>query len=309
MTAAVIDGRKASTELARVVRAELDELVADGGQCGLATVRVGDDFGSAMYERRLERVGCGLGVPVRQVRLPDTATEADLLDVVRALNGDGDVTGILLLRPLPARISEARVFGALDPGKDVEAVHPENAGLLALGTPRFVPSTAASVFYLLDDWLDQTGEDRAEFYRRALITVVGRSNNVGKPAVALASARQAAVQSVDEWASRSGMLGWYTRRSDVVIVAAGRPGLIRAEHVSADAIVIDVGINPSTDEDGTVRVVGDVAYDSVLDRARALTPVPGGVGPITDLWLLRNTVAAGRRRRRGVAPRPIGGAA
>lgn len=295
MTATVIDGRKAAVGLARVVGAEVAGLDAEGVRCGLATLRVGDDFASVMYERRLGRVGRDLGVPVKPVRLPGTASLSEIVDTVHALNDSDDVTGILVLRPLPTTLSEAAVFEELAPGKDVEAVHPENAGLLALGTPRFVPSTAASVFYLLDSWLDEVGEDRSAFYRSTLITVVGRSNNVGKPALALAAAREAAVQSVDAWASRSGMLGWFTRRSGVVIVAAGQPGLVKAEHINDDAIVIDVGINPMEDADGTVRVVGDVEYASVVNRARAVTPVPGGVGPITDLWLIRNTVAAARQ--------------
>jgi methylenetetrahydrofolate dehydrogenase (NADP+)/methenyltetrahydrofolate cyclohydrolase len=125
--------------------------------------------------------------------------------------------------------------------------------------------------------------------------VVGRSNNVGKPAVSLAQARQASVTSIDEWASRTGRLGRYTRGADVLIVAAGVAGLIRAEHVRAGAVVLDVGINPRTDPaTGTVRMVGDVAFDEVRERARALTPVPGGVGPVTDVWLVRNALSAAR---------------
>jgi methylenetetrahydrofolate dehydrogenase (NADP+)/methenyltetrahydrofolate cyclohydrolase len=187
------------------------------------------------------------------------------------------------------------VFRTLSPVKDIESVHPENAGLLALGTPRYVPSTAASAFHVLDAWLDQVGEDRREFYHRSLIVVVGRSNNVGKPAVSLAYERQAAVESVDEWASRAQRLGWHTRRADVLIVAAGVPGLIRAEHIREGAIVLDVGINLATDpETGGVRIVGDVDFDTVAPRARAITPVPGGIGPVTDVWLLRNAVLAAR---------------
>ncbi len=125
-----------------------------------------------------------------------------------------------------------------------------------------------------------------------MIVVVGRSNNVGKPAIALGYERQATVQSIDEWADRTNGIGRYTRWADVLIVAAGHPGLIKAEHVSDSAIVIDVGINPRFGADGTVRMVGDVDHDSVAPRVRALTPVPGGVGPVTDVWVLRNTVLA-----------------
>jgi methylenetetrahydrofolate dehydrogenase (NADP+)/methenyltetrahydrofolate cyclohydrolase len=255
---------------------------------------VGDGFSSVAYERRLHRLTAESGVPHLPRRLPPTATEADLLATIAELNADPAVSGILVLRPLPRHVDEAVVFRAIDPLKDVEAVHPENAGLLALGVPRFVPSTAASAFHLLDGWLDSVGEDRAAFYHRSLIVVVGRSNNVGKPAVSLGYDRQAAVESVDEWAARTVGLGRHTRRADVLIVAVGQPGLIKAEHVSEGAVVIDVGINPRPGPDGQVHMVGDVDHDTVAPRVRAITPVPGGVGPVTDVWVLRNTATAAR---------------
>jgi methylenetetrahydrofolate dehydrogenase (NADP+) / methenyltetrahydrofolate cyclohydrolase len=245
------------------------------------------------YEQRVRRLAAELGVPYQHTNLPETATPAELIGVVQILNADPTVSGILVLRPVPTTIDEASVFRAIDPRKDIEAVHPENAGLLALGVPRFVPSTAASAFHLLDTWLEEAGEDLADFYHRSLIVVVGRSNNVGKPAIALGYERQAAVQSIDEWSDRTKGIGRYTRWADVLIVAAGHPGLIKAEHVSDSAVVIDVGINPRFD-DGTIHMVGDVDHDSVAPRVRALSPVPGGVGPVTDVWVLRNTVLAAR---------------
>ncbi|HET6185553.1 MAG TPA: bifunctional 5,10-methylenetetrahydrofolate dehydrogenase/5,10-methenyltetrahydrofolate cyclohydrolase [Trebonia sp.] len=220
----------------------------------------------------------------------------EVLSAIRSLNADPAVSGIVVLRPLPEQVSEAGVFCALAPVKDIEAVHPENAGLLALGTPRYVPSTAAAAFHVLDTWLDNTGEDRTEFYHRSLITVVGRSNNVGKPAISLAYDREASVESVDVWASRTGRLGWHTRRADVLIVAAGAAGLIRSEHIRAGAVVLDVGINRAVDPaTGATGMVGDVSFISdVASRARAITPVPGGIGPVTDVWLIRNAVTAAR---------------
>ncbi|GHE07427.1 bifunctional protein FolD [Klenkia taihuensis] len=267
---------------------------ADGVGIGLATLAVGDQYSAGAYERRLRRLAAEVGVPYLHRSLPGTASEADVLAELEVLGADPSVTGILVLRPLPPGIDEARVFRAVDPLKDVESVHPENAGLLALGVPRFVPSTAASVFHLLDTWLDSVGEDRAAFYHRANIVVVGRSNNVGKPAISLGYERQATVQSVDEWADRTTGIGRHTRWADVLVVAAGKAGLIRAEHVSEGAVVIDVGINPRTGADGSVHMVGDVDFESVAPRVRAITPVPGGVGPVTDVWLLRNTVTAAR---------------
>ncbi|WP_308817216.1 bifunctional 5,10-methylenetetrahydrofolate dehydrogenase/5,10-methenyltetrahydrofolate cyclohydrolase [Pseudonocardia alni] len=294
MTAQVIDGRAC----ARAMKAELIDEVAQvhGHATGLATIMVGDDYGSVAYERRLQRLAREVGIAHFPHRLEGSAGIDEVSETVERLNTDDRVSGILVLRPLPPGVDESAVFRAIDPGKDVEAVHPENAGLLALGTPRFVPSTAASVFHLLDSWLDSVGEDRADFYHRSSIVVVGRSNNVGKPAISLGYEREATVQSVDVWADRTTGIGRHTRWADVLIVAAGKAGLVKAEHVSDNAIVIDVGINPMTGVDGRVHMVGDVDVESVAPRVRALTPVPGGVGPVTDVWLLRNTVLAARLR-------------
>jgi methylenetetrahydrofolate dehydrogenase (NADP+) / methenyltetrahydrofolate cyclohydrolase len=295
VTDRIIDGRAVARRLKAGLTGKIQQLREGGVGIGLATVLVGDDYGSAAYERRLRRLSQELGIPYEQHVVPATAGQDELVGVVSALNERPDVSGVLVLRPLPEHVDESVVFRAIAPEKDIEAVHPENAGLLALGVPRFVPSTAASVFHLLDSWLDGVGEDRAAFYHRSLIVVVGRSNNVGKPCISLGYARQAAVKSVDEWASRTpGGLGRYTRAADVLIVAAGRAGLIQPEHVKAGAVVIDVGINPRTGEDGAVHMVGDVDFPTVAPRTRAITPVPGGVGPVTDVWLLHNTVLAAR---------------
>jgi methylenetetrahydrofolate dehydrogenase (NADP+)/methenyltetrahydrofolate cyclohydrolase len=156
-----------------------------------------------------------------------------------------------------------------------------------------VSPTAASAFHALDEWIDQSGINSQDFYHRSLVVVVGRSANVGKPALLLALQRQAAAESVDEWVSRHGQLGWHTRRADVLIVAAGSPELIRAEHVREGTVVLDVGTNAVRDEMGT-RIVGDVEFTEVRARARAITPVPGGIGPLTDLWVMRNAAVAAR---------------
>ncbi|MGW4484374.1 bifunctional 5,10-methylenetetrahydrofolate dehydrogenase/5,10-methenyltetrahydrofolate cyclohydrolase [Amycolatopsis sp. NPDC004368] len=307
MSAEVIDGRVCAEALKTGLVTDVGLLTARGIGVGLATVLVGDDYSAAAYERRLRRLAEQVGVPYTHRRLRAETTQAQLLAVLEELNADPGISGILVLRPLSPHLDEAVVFRAIDPAKDVEAVHPENAGLLALGVPRFVPSTAASVFHLLDNYLDSVGEHRADFYHRSLIVVVGRSNNVGKPAVSLAYERQATVLSVDEWADRTTGIGRHTRWADVLVVAAGKAGLVKAEHVSDRAIVLDVGINPQVSADGRVRLVGDVDHASVSARARALTPVPGGVGPVTDVWLLRNTVLAAQLRA-GLRPsstRPV----
>lgn len=293
MSAELIDGRAHARRLRDEVAFDVQRLHASDVSCGLATVMVGDDYSAQAYERRLARVAGELGVAHDRHRLPVTTTEDEVLELLARLGDDPRCSGILVLRPLPPHIREDALYTALDPVKDIESVHPENAGLLALGTPRYVPSTPASVFHLLDAWLGQTGQDRVDFYRGATIAVVGRSNNVGKPAVWLGAERGAVVVSCDEWASRTGRLAEHTRLADVLVVAAGVPGLIRAEHVAPGAVVLDVGINPVTDPaTGRVRLVGDVDSDAVAPVARALTPVPGGVGPVTDVWLLRNTALA-----------------
>lgn len=250
MSAQVIDGRARAEVLKDNLVTEVTRMRRSGIHPGLATVVAGNDCSAAAYERRLRRVTEHVDMPYRSLALMAEVSQRALIESIRELNADPTVSGILVLRPLPAHIDEASVFQAIDPRKDVEAVHPENAGLLALGVPRFVPSTAASVYHLLDTWLDKAGEDRADFYHRALIVVVGRSNNVGKPAISIGYARQSTVESVDEWADRTTGLGRHTRRADVLIVAAGKAGLIKAEHVNEHAIVLDVGINPRTGADG-----------------------------------------------------------
>ena len=295
MSAEQIDGRKIAQTLKYEVTSEVESLRADRIPCGLATIAVGDDYGARVYERRIGSLADELGVPCRQITLPASTSQAEMLAVVRSLNSDPAISGVLILRPLPRHIREVEVFRCLSPTKDIESVHPENAGLLALGTPRYVPSTAASVFYVLDTWLDTIGESRPDFYHRSLIVVVGRSNTVGKPAVSLAYDREASVESIDVWASQNGRLGWHTRRADVLVVAAGVPGLIRTEHIREGAVVLDVGINPVTHpRTGATHMVGDVEFTEVAQRARAITPVPGGIGPVTDVWLLHNATLAAR---------------
>jgi methylenetetrahydrofolate dehydrogenase (NADP+)/methenyltetrahydrofolate cyclohydrolase len=213
-----------------------------------------------------------------------------VLAVVGKLNADPRVTGILVLRPLPSGISEPLVYRALDPYKDVEAVHPENAGLLAQGRPRFVPSTPASCFYLLDSYVRSTGREPEPFYPGKTLVVVGRSDSVGKPAASLGLQRHATVITCH---SRTSDLAAFTRQADILIVAAGVAGLVTGDMVREGVIAVDVGIDPVKDpETGKVRFVGDIEFESVASRAEAITPVPGGVGPITDVWLIGNAVSA-----------------
>lgn len=302
MSARVIDGRAYAADLRAELADQHAELVGLGARPGLATVVAGDSYPAHAYERRVRRLAERLGLHYVREALPGDVSEADAVAVIGKLGADPRISGILVLRPLPPQVSEAALYRALDPLKDVEAVHPVNAGLLALGRPRFVPSTPASVFHLLDRYLTETGRSPHEVYRRSNVVLVGRSANVGKPAVMLAMERGATVLNCDINSYRAGLLREHTRRADILIVAAGVAGLLTGEDVKEGVIAVDVGINPVTDPDtGTVRLVGDLDLSrpypgapGVSDRAEAITPVPGGVGPITDVWLLRNTLTAAR---------------
>lgn len=306
MSAHVIDG----TAVARVLRAQLgsqvEELAAAGQRPGLATLMVGEDYTARAYERRLRRIAERVGCHYVAEQLAADAAEADALATVGKLCGDPRISGILVLRPLPAHICEVVLYQAMDPLKDIEAVHPVNAGLLALGRPRFVPSTPASAFHLVDRYLADTGRDPAAVYPRCNVVVVGRSNNVGKPAVLLGASRNATVVSCDVHTYRAGLLREHTRRADILIVAVGVPGLVTGEDVKDGVIAVDVGINPVPDAaTGKISLVGDLDFASVAARAEAISPVPGGVGPITDVWLLRNTVSAARMHAEVAPAQPI----
>lgn len=295
MTAHCIDGVAAAAALTDQLRREVKSLAAQDVRPGLATVVAGADYAAHAYERRVRRLANDLGVHYVSHQLPATAVTADVTAAVGGLGADPRISGILVLRPLPPTVNEVEVYRVLDPAKDVEAVTPLNAGLLAEGRPRFVPSTPAACFHLLDAYLASTTTNVAQFYARSVVTVVGRSNNVGKPAALLGMARGATVLSCDVNASRAGRLREFTSHADVLIVAAGVPQLIGAEDVRSGAVVIDIGINPVPDRDtGRIRLVGDVATDDVAAVAGALTPVPGGVGPVTDVFLVHNAVAAAR---------------
>ena len=293
MSATVIDGEAIAAELREEVEDVFRSLADRGVRPGLATVLVGDDYAARAYERRVRRLAEEIGCHYTSELLDRDVEQADALAVVGKLNADPRVSGILILRPLPGQVSEAEVYRTLDPLKDIEAVHPDNAGLLALGQPRFVPSTPASVFYMLDRYVEESGRDPKTFYNGLDLVLIGRSNNVGKPALWLGLARNATVVSCHQYTSQAGRLAEHTLRADVLVVAAGVPRLVGGEIVKDGVIAIDVGINPVTDEQtGKVRLVGDLEFESVAARAEAVSPVPGGVGPITDVWLVRNALTA-----------------
>jgi methylenetetrahydrofolate dehydrogenase (NADP+) / methenyltetrahydrofolate cyclohydrolase len=290
----VIDGEGFARELRADVEVHMKELLDAGVRPGLATVLVGEDYAAQAYERRVRRLAEDLGCHYVAEDLAPDIEQADALAVVGKLNADPRVSGILILRPLPQQVAEAEIYRTLDPLKDIEAVHPENAGLLALGEPRFTPSTPASVFYMLDRYVEESGRDPKTFYNGLDLVLVGRSNNVGKPAAILGLQRNATVISAHKHTADAGRLEQHTRQADLLIVAAGVSHLIKGDMVKEGAIVVDIGINATEGPDGNVVLTGDVDTESVEPVAGAVSPVPGGVGPITDVWVLRNTVHAAR---------------
>jgi methylenetetrahydrofolate dehydrogenase (NADP+)/methenyltetrahydrofolate cyclohydrolase len=277
MTAAMMDGRS----LAERVRARVTREVAALGAVGLTTVLVGDDPASDIYIRRKFEAATAAGIRARDVRLPAATTEDELLATVDELNADDGVDALLVQLPLPGGVDEARVIRAVDPLKDVDGFHPVNAGELLLGRPWLVPATARGVLALLDAYdVDLDG---------ANAVVVGRSAIVGKPVAQLLEQANATVTVCH---SHTRDLADHTRAADVLVVAAGKAGMISADQVKPGSAVVDVGINRT--EGG---LVGDVD-PAAADVAGYLTPVPGGVGPMTIACLLENAVACARLRRR-----------
>ena len=274
----IIDGKAIAAKVRAEVKAEVERRRAQGHRApGLATVLVGDDAASHVYVRNKRKQSAEVGIESFHVDLPADTQEARLLDIVDDLNRDNRVDGILVQLPLPAHIDESKVLRALDPDKDVDGFHPESVARLVLGLPGFVPCTPVGCMRLLDEMgVELEG---------AHAVVVGRSNIVGKPMVQLLLQRNATVTIAH---SRTRDLAAITRQADVLVVAVGRLHLIGREHVREGAVVVDVGMNKKPDG----KLAGDVDFDAVRDRCRAITPVPGGVGPMTIAMLLQNTLRA-----------------
>lgn len=282
MSAALIDGKAHAFALRQRVAAGVGRL---SRAPGLAVVLVGDDPASAVYVRAKGKACAEVGIIGTQHRLPSNTTERALLAVVDRLNADPAIDGILVQLPLPAHIDTAAVIAAIDPDKDVDGFHPVNVGRLASGLAGFVPCTPLGCLMLLNDALgDLSGRDAV---------VVGRSNIVGKPMAQLLLGANVTVTVAH---SRSRDLPALCRRADIIVAAVGRPAMIRGDWIKPGATVIDVGINRV---DGAL--VGDVAFDEAAAVAAAITPVPGGVGPMTIACLLQNTLTSAERRQMRVA--------
>jgi len=286
MTARRIDGKAAAATLRANVAIEVAKFRAATGRApGLAVVLVGEDPASAVYVRSKGKATIEAGMQSFEHKLSADISEGELLDLVERLNADHRVDGILVQLPLPPHIDAEKVITSVDPDKDVDGFNPINAGRLAIGLPGFVPCTPLGCLKLLRAELgDLTGKDAV---------VIGRSNIVGKPMALLLLAEHCTVTIAH---SRTRDLPDVVRRADIVVAAVGRPEMIRGDWLKPGATVIDVGINRIAGEGGNSHLAGDVDFASASAVAGAITPVPGGVGPMTIACLIRNTLVSAARR-------------
>jgi methylenetetrahydrofolate dehydrogenase (NADP+)/methenyltetrahydrofolate cyclohydrolase len=304
--AKILDGRSVADQIKKEVAEEVRLLSEQQGvRPRLVAVLVGDDDASAVYVRNKVRACAEVGIESEQIEMPASTTTEDLLAVVRGLNQNSDVDGILVQLPLPKQIDEAAILEAVAPAKDVDGFHPENAGLLAMGRPRFVPCTPAGIIELLDrNQIEIAGANAC---------VVGRSQIVGRPVASLLLQKHATVTVCH---SRTRDLPAVTRQADILVAAIGRPAFVRGDYIKPGAIVIDVGVNKVTDVNAARAMFGDEAgkrIEAIERRGYTLvgdvhpaeadqvagqrTPVPGGVGLLTVAMLMRNTLQAARWRR------------
>ncbi|MDW7771858.1 MAG: bifunctional methylenetetrahydrofolate dehydrogenase/methenyltetrahydrofolate cyclohydrolase FolD [Desulfobulbaceae bacterium] len=290
MSAKIISG----TETAKAIREELKKEVNELREKhnivpGLVTILVGEDPASQSYVAAKNKTAHALGIHSEQVTLPAETGEQELLDLVSKYNNDDKIHGILVQLPLPKHIDEAKVLYAIDPEKDVDGFHPVNVGKMVLGEQCFLPCTPHGVLELLQRaGIETTGAE---------VVVVGRSNIVGKPVANLMlQKRPAGNATVTLCHTRTKDMNFHTRRADILIVAAGVANMIKADQVKEGVVVIDVGVNRiGMTDSGKAILAGDVEFESVKEKAAAITPVPGGVGPMTITMLMKNTVQSARQ--------------
>ncbi len=287
MACKIISGPEVSGEIYGELRQRIEKLKSEGTVPGLAVILVGDDPASQVYVRNKGRKCEELGMHSETIVLPKETTEEELLQRIDALNKDKSIHGFLVQLPLPKHIDEDKVIEAIDPSKDVDGFHPVNVGRMLIGKPGFLPATPAGV----QQMLLRSGVETAGKH----VVVVGRSNIVGKPMAALMIQRGLGADStVTVVHSKTPDLGAITRQADILIVAIGKPRFITADMVKEGAVVIDVGTNridDPTHPKGS-RLVGDVDFENVKEKVSAITPVPGGVGPMTICMLMANAVKA-----------------
>jgi methylenetetrahydrofolate dehydrogenase (NADP+)/methenyltetrahydrofolate cyclohydrolase len=290
-TAKLLDGKAVAAKIQQQLAAEIAKLQPQVGRPpGLAVLMVGDNPASVAYVRGKEQACAKVGIASFGKHFPTQTTQAELEEVIDALNRDQRVDGILVQLPLPNHLDAVSLLHQIDPNKDADGLHPVNLGKLVRGEPGLRSCTPAGIMRLLQEYEISLEGKRA--------TVVGRSILVGKPLALMLLEADATVVVAH---SRSPNLAELTKNADILIAAAGRPGLISAEMVKPGAVVVDVGINRITDNSGNSRLVGDVQFDSVAGVAEFLTPVPGGVGPMTVAMLLQNTFSTYLRATKKIA--------
>ena len=290
MSAVIIDGKAVAAKVREEARERADHLKERGIQPCLAVILVGEDPASVSYVKGKQKALAEAGMEGRDIHLPETTREAELLSLIVSLNADEKVHGILVQLPLPAHIREEVIISAIDPRKDVDCFHPVSLGKLLQGQPGFLPCTPHGIVVLLQELKIPLSGAHA--------VVVGRSNIVGKP-LALLLARRELNATVTICHTGTRDLSEHTRRADILIAACGRPGLIKGDMVKKGAAVIDVGVNRVSDTNSRkgYRLVGDVEYDEAAEVAGWITPVPGGVGPMTIAMLMQNVAQAAEASR------------
>jgi methylenetetrahydrofolate dehydrogenase (NADP+)/methenyltetrahydrofolate cyclohydrolase len=289
MSATILDGRQIAAQMREELKAQVAALRAAGITPGLGVVLVGDDPASHSYVKAKEAACAEIGIRSDDHRLPASATQSELLAVVRRMNEDPGIHGILTQLPFPRHLNEEEVLLAIDPDKDVDGFHPVNVGRMVIGQKAFLPCTPHGVVQILARSGVRTDG--------AHVVIVGRSNIVGKPlANLLLRKAKDGNATVTVCHTRTPDIGRHTRQADIVIAAAGKPNTVTADMVREGAVVIDVGVNriPDPSRKAGFRLVGDVDFDAVREKAAMITPVPGGVGPMTITMLLFNTVESAR---------------
>lgn len=279
--ATILDGKALSAQCKETIRKEVEELAAKGCRPGMAVVLVGENPASKVYVRNKEKDCQECGIYSAMYHLPEETTEKELLELLDTLNHDASIHGILVQLPLPKQINSQRVIEAIDPQKDVDAFHPTNVGYLTQGMPRFAPCTPAGIVKLMEAYkIDPAGKH---------CVVIGRSNIVGKPMALLLLQKNGTVTICH---SGTNDLKAQTLQADILISAVGKTGFVTEDMVKDGAVVIDVAMNRNSEG----KLCGDVDYAAVSQKASAITPVPGGVGPMTRVMLLENTLTACRQQ-------------
>jgi len=297
VVAEIIDGKKIAGEIRTGLKPRLAKLADAGNAPGLAAVLVGENAASQLYVKMKSKASEEMGMAHWTIQLPEDVSEARLLQEIGRLNSDPKVHGILVQQPLPAQIRVEAAVAAVSPLKDVDCFHPVNVGLVLIGRPRFAPATPSGVVELLM----RSGNDPSGKH----VVILGRSNIVGKPLAALLMQKAPganATVTIVHTATKD--IAAHTRRADILAAAMGSPRFVKADMVREDAVVIDVGINrvPDPTAKGGYRTVGDVDFDAVKQKAKAISPVPGGVGPMTIAMLLSNTVSAAELASKAAGP-------